>query len=325
MQKLVGLSLEGYDVASEPDSHGLFVEVCAWCRNISADVLSHEHIEIFDGYKKYAPEGELYIDTVNYRNTWADTPGFLSYFDTEADSVNPGTLVDVPFNNPDAKSALNDNGYKFDKNYPPFWYKGENIILTLWVSNFNWIKMKYRYLTYTDAEAEIASLFRTGNICFNNNTLTDVKQVLGMDLMYDLPKHSLPAFKVPYYTNDIRIDINPESGISTSDVVLKDSEGNVIEPDEDGVYRNLDHEKTYVVVVADEESNPIVFDDIYKDIVVNVKKDRTAVNELDTNREVSAVRYYNVAGMESSNPFSGMNIVVTTYSDGTTSTSKVVK
>lgn len=41
--------------------------------------------------------------------------------------------------------------------------------------------------------------------------------------------------------------------------------------------------------------------------------------------QVVSVRYYNVAGIEASEPFSGINIVVTTYSNGTTSTSKIIK
>lgn len=41
--------------------------------------------------------------------------------------------------------------------------------------------------------------------------------------------------------------------------------------------------------------------------------------------QVLSVRYYNVAGIEASEPFSGINIVVTTYSNGTTSTTKIIK
>ncbi|MBR1804205.1 MAG: choice-of-anchor D domain-containing protein [Muribaculaceae bacterium] len=41
--------------------------------------------------------------------------------------------------------------------------------------------------------------------------------------------------------------------------------------------------------------------------------------------EVESVEYYNAAGMKSSKPFSGINIVVTHYTDGTVSTTKVVK
>lgn len=51
----------------------------------------------------------------------------------------------------------------------------------------------------------------------------------------------------------------------------------------------------------------------------------TAITTVNGGAQVESVRYINVAGMESSKPFAGMNIVVTRYSDGTTTTTKVVK
>ena len=45
----------------------------------------------------------------------------------------------------------------------------------------------------------------------------------------------------------------------------------------------------------------------------------------NTHGEVVSVTYYNSQGMSSSQPFDGMNIVVTRYSGGTSSTSKVMK
>jgi len=51
----------------------------------------------------------------------------------------------------------------------------------------------------------------------------------------------------------------------------------------------------------------------------------TAVDGISAEQGVSSVRYYNAAGMMSETPFDGMNIVVTTYNDGTTRASKVVK
>ena len=50
-----------------------------------------------------------------------------------------------------------------------------------------------------------------------------------------------------------------------------------------------------------------------------------AVVENLAQKTVNNVKYYNVAGMESNVPFEGVNIMVTTYNDGTTSTSKVIK
>ena len=51
----------------------------------------------------------------------------------------------------------------------------------------------------------------------------------------------------------------------------------------------------------------------------------SAVVENLAEKTVNNVKYYNVAGMESEIPFDGINIKVTTYNDGTTSTCKVIK
>ena len=45
----------------------------------------------------------------------------------------------------------------------------------------------------------------------------------------------------------------------------------------------------------------------------------------DVEKEVRGVRYYNMLGVESTEPFSGVNVKVTTYSDGTRSAEKVLK
>lgn len=42
-------------------------------------------------------------------------------------------------------------------------------------------------------------------------------------------------------------------------------------------------------------------------------------------KTINNVKYYNIAGMESNEPFDGVNIKVVTYNDGTTSTSKIMK
>ena len=50
----------------------------------------------------------------------------------------------------------------------------------------------------------------------------------------------------------------------------------------------------------------------------------SVVENLDQ-KTINNVKYYNVAGMESNMPFDGVNIKVTNYNDGTTSTCKVIK
>ncbi len=51
----------------------------------------------------------------------------------------------------------------------------------------------------------------------------------------------------------------------------------------------------------------------------------TAINRVGTEAQVVGVEYVNIAGMRSSKPFKGVNIVITRYSDGSTTTSKVIK
>ena len=52
---------------------------------------------------------------------------------------------------------------------------------------------------------------------------------------------------------------------------------------------------------------------------------QTGVEDVQANKTVAGVKYVNLAGQMSDTAFSGVNIVVTTYTDGTTSTVKVIK
>lgn len=51
----------------------------------------------------------------------------------------------------------------------------------------------------------------------------------------------------------------------------------------------------------------------------------TGTSELQVEKSVVGVKYYNLMGVESDAPFKGVNIVVTSYDNGTRSTSKVIK
>ena len=51
----------------------------------------------------------------------------------------------------------------------------------------------------------------------------------------------------------------------------------------------------------------------------------TGIQDATIDRQATGKQYYNLSGQSSSTPFDGVNIVVTTYSDGTTSTVKVIK
>ena len=51
----------------------------------------------------------------------------------------------------------------------------------------------------------------------------------------------------------------------------------------------------------------------------------TPIDTVDSGREVARVRYYNLMGVESDRPFQGVNIIVKEYTDGTRSTTKVIR
>lgn len=58
---------------------------------------------------------------------------------------------------------------------------------------------------------------------------------------------------------------------------------------------------------------------------LDANKVATGVNDVNSAKEVKGVSYFNMMGVESAQPFDGVNIMVTTYTDGTSSATKVVR
>lgn len=58
---------------------------------------------------------------------------------------------------------------------------------------------------------------------------------------------------------------------------------------------------------------------------LDANKVATGVNDVNSAKEVKGVSYFNMMGVESAQPFDGINIMVTTYTDGTSSAAKVVR
>ena len=56
-----------------------------------------------------------------------------------------------------------------------------------------------------------------------------------------------------------------------------------------------------------------------------VVKEYTGINTVETSKNVTSVKYYNLQGVESATPFQGVNVMVQTYDDGSKATSKIVK
>mgnify|MGYP007069840063 CR=1 FL=1 len=71
--------------------------------------------------------------------------------------------------------------------------------------------------------------------------------------------------------------------------------------------------KTFLGLLKEEES------------IFPLTNPSTAIEDVNANKTVAGKRYFNIAGVETSEATQGVNIVVTTYTDGTTSTAKVLK
>ncbi len=64
--------------------------------------------------------------------------------------------------------------------------------------------------------------------------------------------------------------------------------------------------------------------DVVVDITISIGTASTVDGVADA-KQVSSVRYYNLQGQESATPYAGLNVAVTTYTDGTTSARKILK
>ena len=78
-----------------------------------------------------------------------------------------------------------------------------------------------------------------------------------------------------------------------------------------------------VPVTATSAVNPDVAATVY--FLVTYTKDATGVTSLTSVKAISSVKYVNVAGQVSDVPFSGVNMMVTEFVDGTQSVVKIVK
>ena len=74
------------------------------------------------------------------------------------------------------------------------------------------------------------------------------------------------------------------------------------------------------VVLVTDESQELLADDAMTRI-----SETSGIDDITATRQIDTIRYINVAGQESDMPFDGVNIVVTTYTDGTSTTVKVIK
>ena len=123
--------------------------------------------------------------------------------------------------------------------------------------------------------------------------------------------------------HEVVVTITPYEGVVYYRIIFTDPDGNVTESDwmeyvdafsvyEDGRYRI----EFYAVADGKLPSDP--------GAVEFTVSPMTGIEEMTTGKTVAGVRYFNAVGQEMSQP-NGLTIMVTTYTDGTTSAVKVMK
>ena len=155
-----------------------------------------------------------------------------------------------------------------------------------------------------------------------------------------------PTQNTPDYTGRLELDSNGEyMFVNKSDCQKNESLGDdnttsTIKPGTFGAVALKQGEKipmSFVVRVYFTKSQPAgapmlkaennqpyyIMETIVEDELTN--QIPTGINGVEFINNVASVKYYNAAGVESDRPFKGVNIVVTRYSDGSMSTTKIVK
>jgi len=152
----------------------------------------------------------------------------------------------------------------------------------------------------------------------------------------------LPYTKIDFYYEEPTVQTAAPEIITTPDDEVytftgcvkegdPDAEVSIYVVDEDGNRTLVDNPLVVNRTLVDQSINLVAVAHIdgqidgETSITVTVPARKpTAVNEISSNKAVAGVRYYNMEGQEMSEA-NGMTIVVTTYTDGTTSAVKVMK
>ena len=123
--------------------------------------------------------------------------------------------------------------------------------------------------------------------------------------------------------NKVEDNVYTVMGVDMSLATMAGNNGKVlrltIKTDDDFDATNAEVKLVNIELVTDKSESYLA-----NDVTAKVSEN-SGIEQVTADKEIDHVRYVNVAGQESSEPFTGVNIKVTTYTDGTTSTAKVIK
>lgn len=314
LAKVVGLALPGTYKGGNTN----VLEEITFLKNVSADVVTppyiNERLADMEGILVNPDEG-----FVKYNDPLTCTLG----------ATGDGILFSIPFST-------------------PFIYNGESLLTAIYLRVKDGDRANNVMFDFgkTTADAQVATVYHS--YAEGANVTTQFNFYAGCNLpvsgtavqavldYLDLDENSLPAFQLDFYTNDIRGNVTLDDNVASGLIVnLLGEDGAIVATtttDDEGnfIFESLDHTNAYTIQVEgyEIEDNTVNFGDnaIENDINVIVKlTTETGIDSTIRSSQVAGVKYYNLAGEASSQPMSGMNLKVTTYSDGSRSVSKIIK
>jgi len=279
------------------------------------------------------------------------TPPYINerFSDMESILVNPDEGFGK-YNNPiTCNLGATGDGILFTIPFTtPFIYNGESLLTAVFLSVKDGDRSNNVMFNFgkTTADAQVATVYHSyaegANVTTQFNFYagcnlpvsgTAVEAVLNY---LDLDENSLPAFQLDFYTNDIRGNVTLDDNVASGLIVnLLGEDGAIVATtttNDEGnfIFESLNHTNAYTIQVEgyEIEDNTVNFGDnaIDNDINVNVKlNSNTGIDTTVQASQVTDVKYINLAGVASSEPMTGVNLKVTTYSDGSRQVSKVIK
>ena len=179
------------------------------------------------------------------------------------------------------------------------------------------------FFTTEDAQFFVVGGFNGWD--WSNGLAIDPTEGATFDVVNDPADVESMEFKIITFDEEGRpiwiggLDENDVNYFEITDELL----GNEIDLYDDGANFRLLNEGNYTVKLVEEEGSKALVEGL-KMVVLFNKPVTTGVNDIN-GKAVSSVKYVNLAGVESDKPFDGVNIVVTTYTDGTKAAAKVIK
>ncbi|MBQ7205500.1 MAG: DUF2436 domain-containing protein [Muribaculaceae bacterium] len=238
----------------------------------------------------------------------ADGDGYGWYLNETSDYANSGNCSLFSFSYWSGVGATTSDNWLISPEVPlggtlTFWTANrsgsylDKIAVYARVADGEWVKLTDDITpgtTFEEVTVEIPEELRgMGNFAFRHYECTDQWAIFIDDITYAIPGNEPAEW-----------------------IVVEGVEGNnyAIEGLEDGVTYEVQVQAIGVDGRTTDWTEPVLF--TYSDV--------TGVNELVNGKAIAGVRYFNVAGQEMQEA-NGVTIVVTTYTDGTTSAAKVIK